>query len=530
MSSVIIVSTAAAVTSNKPSVSNFKVTPLTLNYSGGSITLSATVKNATRCIFTTTPAVAGVYKNIACSSGKVTYIAKLPENSTTKNTIYTFKLIVTGKKGDGNVTAPLKTVTVVSGPNPVITSFTTSNSELSSSGGIISLTGVVINETSCRISANPAIQGTSSNPVSCSSGSAIASVAMPPNATALNINYSFTLTVTGISGATATKILEVTVDSNPPATTTTTTTTTPPSTTSGNKVGVPAEPDAFVKAGNDIWVASCSGNSVTEINENTKQIVNEINNYVYGLNCPDSLAFDGTNIWVANYLGNSLTEINASTGGLIRVLTGSTILNPKALAINGANIWSLNGNPNLNKAVLSEFNTSSGTPVNTLIDKLSGNGWTLVSPTCIVSVGNDIWVADSGAFEFNSSTGAFLRTLKGGQTETSCITYSSGYLWVSNGDNKTLLEYNASTGSYVKEIVNVPFVISNLISTGPDLFVISENPGDSVREYSTASGTVLKVIDRSGLVNGKGIKAIFVDGTTLWAANYTANTVSYFKI
>ena len=368
LSSAIVIGSVTAASSTKPAASNFNVSPLTLNYTGGSVTLSATVKNATRCIYTTIPAVAGVYKNIPCSSGRVSYVAKLPTNTSLSNKVYKFKLIVTGKKGEGNVTAPLKAVTVVAGPKPVISSFTTSSSELSSAGGgPVSLTGVVTNEATCNISASPAIEGTSSNPVPCSTGSAIATVEMPVNTSATNITYTFTLTVTSVSGSTVSKTLQVTVDSNPPATTTTTvpppstTTTTPPSTTVGNTVGVPAEPDAFVLAGNNIWVASCSGNAVTEINGNTKQIVDEINNSTYGFNCPDAMAVAGGDIWVANKLGSSITVINASTGAWVRTITGSDILNPNALAVVGANIWVSNDSLQDNEAsFLSAFNAQLG--------------------------------------------------------------------------------------------------------------------------------------------------------------------------
>jgi hypothetical protein len=62
------------------------------------------------------------------------------------------------------------------------------------------------------------------------------------------------------------------------------------------------------------------------------------------------------------------------------------------------------------------------------------------------------------------------------------------------------------------------------------LFVVAQNPGDSVREYDTSSDKLLGVIDRSNLGHGKGIGPLLIEGTTLWAVNYTAGTVTAISI
>jgi hypothetical protein len=533
LSSAIVVSGVAVASSDKPTVSGFRVLPASLNYIGGSVTASATINNATRCIFTSSPAVAGVYKNIACSSGRVSYTAKFPENTSAKNIIYTFKLIVTGKKGEGNVTAPLKTVTVVAAPKPVINSFTTSNSELSSAGGAISLTGSVTNEVTCNISANPAIEGTSSNPVPCSTGSAIASVVMPENTSATDITYTFTLTVTGITTVTS-KAITVTVDSNPPATTTTTT---PPSTTSGDTVGVPAEPDAFVQSGNDIWVASCSGNAVTEINKNSKQIVDEINSPQYGFNCPDALAFDGNDIWVANWHGNSLTELNASNGAWIRTITGSDVMAPVTLAVAGSNLWVGDYPTSGAGTFFSIFNVTSGSLVQTLTQGQLGKHWSVVWPSCMVYTGTDIWVSDQGGVDvsgFNGSTGAYIgHTVNIGAggaslSNVGCVSYHSGYLWASGSSNYDIIEYNASSGAYVRSVQHIDGP-SKLIFTGTDLFVVLTTPNYSVREYN-ADGKFIRTIANSSYHGGQGFSSILFDGTDLWIANYPAGSVSFHPV
>ena len=410
----------SAAISTKPAVSNFVVAPVTLNYPGGRIRLSADVKNATKCIFRVSPAVAGVNRNIACRDGVVIYTPSLPKNISGSNIVYTFKLIVAGRKGKGVAVAPLKRVTVVAAPRPVIKSFTASVSGLPNAGGNVTLTGQVANEIGCSITASPAIQGTSSNIVPCGSGSISVPVVMPANSSPSQINYVFTLTVNGDVSAT-TKVLTVIVypTSTVPTTTTTTpppTTTTPPPVSTGNTISVPAGPDAFVQAGSDIWVASCQGNAVTEIDKNTKQIIMTLtntsnpSNLSYGFSCPDALAFDGTHIWVANRSGNSLTQFYASTGSLKQTITGTDIYAPAALAFDGTHIWVANNNTGSSAgpgSFLSEFNATSGN----IVRAIRGNSsHALGNPTCLAVDGNYIWVSDqisNSAYQYSINTGAY---------------------------------------------------------------------------------------------------------------------------
>ena len=246
-----------------------------------------------------------------------------------------------------------------------------------------------------------------------------------------------------------------------------------------------------------------------------------------------SISFDGTNIWAANYKGNSLTEFNASSGNWVATLTGSNFFSPDALTIFtnniGKYIWVVNGLPDNNKPVLLEINVSTGMLVNSVIDRIT-NQWELGDPDCIVTVGNNIWVADANALEFNASNGVYIRTAIGGTPGAgTCISYSNGYFWIANGDNKQLLEYNATTGRYVKTINNVPFT-RDLVFNGTNVFAVSNYPIDSIREYSASTGAFIGTIYSSNMGYNEGISRILVAGTHLWVANYTANTVKYFSI
>jgi streptogramin lyase len=300
----------------------------------------------------------------------------------------------------------------------------------------------------------------------------------------------------------------------------------------GNTVPVPAEPDALIQAGGDIWVASCSGNAVTEINATTKQIVQELNDPSYQFDCPDALAFDGGHIWVANQLGNSITILDASTGSLDRVLTGSQILNPNALAFDGMNIWvsddSQNGKVG---SFISEFSATNFGLIRALTTPRNDQ-YIFGSPTCFAIAPTGLWVSDLlniGAIEFSINSGAYIRETRrnfAGADSSACVTYHSGYIWTSSFDTNAIIEYNSTTGIYVRKISNIVNP-TQIIFTGSDLFAISESPFDTVREYSSA-GVFLKIVARSGKSLGKGIRAILVDGNSLWTANYGSNSVTKY--
>jgi hypothetical protein len=525
---------ASAASSTKPTVSGFKVFPSTVSTSGGSVLLTARVTNATRCIITVKPVVSGVSYNKPCSSGNISYRLSLPGNTTNSNIAYSFRLLVTGRTGQGNVVAPIQTATVVAPPKPIINSFVSSQSTLPSSGGTINLTAVVSNETSCSLSVSPSALE-SLGTVACSSGSISANnIGLAANNSVSNISYVFTLSVTGNDGTT-TKNLTVTVDSANSGSggsagggSSTTTTTTPPSTTVGNTIGVPAQPDALVQVGNDIWVASCSGNSVTEIDKNTKQVIQVLTSSSdNGFNCPDALAFDGNNIWVANRLGNSITELT-SNGTPIRILGSSEILNPVSIAVNGANLWVLNYGANVGKnSFLTEINISTGTIVSTVIPPPHFVPWGLSDPTSIAFAGSVMWLTDGtgqNAIELRVSNGSYVREAGTGAaysaTLPSDILYKGGAIWVTGSGNNSVVEFNASSGAYIRHIVvKSP---QKVIAYGNNLIVSTVLP-DSVLEYSP-SGTLVKAIYRSSV--SQGIGDILYDGTHIWIANYKSSSIT----
>jgi hypothetical protein len=419
-------------------------------------------------------------------------------------------------------------------PQATIDSFGSSTSELSSTGGDILLTGFVTNSTSCTLAVVPAIVGVGGL-VPCKTGTLSTSLTLPANNTPSAMQYSITLTLGSMPNNWAGETIVVTVDSA-------TSSTVPPTYPAphGNTVSVPAEPDALVRAGADIWVASCSGNAVTEINDSTQQIVRELSGSIYGFICPDAIAYDGTNIWVANSPpssgSGSVTELSASNGDLVRILTGTDINGPLSLTVANADLW-IGNSSNITGGFLSEYNIATGSFDRIVVPAARGSAWSIVEPLCISYTGKDIWVSDQlsdTVVEFNESTGAYLRhtvyTGPGnvGLSNVPCVSFHSGYIWADGQSNSVVVEYNARTGAYVRSVKNV-WGPSQVIFTGSRLLVIVINPKDAVREYN-AEGNFLRTVATSGYYGGKGFSAMAVDDSKVWTANYTNGSVSAWKL
>jgi hypothetical protein len=113
---------ARAEAASRPIVSDFTASPSAFYSDGGIVGLSAQVTNATSCVFSAKPAVAGLPVTVACPNGTVTNPAglTLPANTGNKTVTYRFTLAVTGtttvtKTTTATVVPPLAGVTSVAG-------------------------------------------------------------------------------------------------------------------------------------------------------------------------------------------------------------------------------------------------------------------------------------------------------------------------------------------------------------------------------------------------------------------------------
>ena len=117
----------AGATVIKPTVTRFLSSTTTLYKTGGTITLSATVANATSCVFSSNKTITGMPYTATPCDGLVSHDVTLPANTGKKSVKYTFKLSATGAR-NGNVNAkPVVTVTVSTQMPPGVTAISAGN-------------------------------------------------------------------------------------------------------------------------------------------------------------------------------------------------------------------------------------------------------------------------------------------------------------------------------------------------------------------------------------------------------------------
>ena len=100
----------------KPTATGFAPSSSTLYNTGGTVTLSATVSNATSCVFSANKALTGLPYTATPCSGLVSHVVTLPANTGKKAVKYTFKLSATGT---GKANAKPIAVTVGTGAPPL---------------------------------------------------------------------------------------------------------------------------------------------------------------------------------------------------------------------------------------------------------------------------------------------------------------------------------------------------------------------------------------------------------------------------
>ena len=412
-------------------------------------------------------------------------------------------------------------------PKPTESGFKVSPNVVGNGGGSVLLSAKVINATTCIFLVSPAVSGFAYNHV-CSSGTVSYKAILPKNTSISKKIYSFRVEVKGKAGQANVVSPTVTATVNASA-----------ASGGGGSSGptkaiatipVAADPDALLQVGNEIWVAGCSDNMVSVINLSNMQVIqNYPSNNNYQLDCPDALAYVGGYVWIANASNNTLVQVNASDGSWVQTLTGSYILSPVTIAVSGTNIWVANA-PSHQSNFVSEFNAINGNELHVTQNTIKS---ALTAPTCIAVLGTDIWVSDSGdnvADEFNS-VATYIRKTSGGPGASGiqCVSYHSGYIWITSTNNNKIIEYNAQTGTYVRAINNI-ISPNQLIFNGSNVFVVSVYPDDTVYEYST-SGTLIKTFLKVNLGNLRPLGlALLTYGNSLWVANPANNTVALYNI
>ena len=195
----------------KPKISNFVPNPGTVVYTGGSVTVSADVTNASLCTFSTdSTLVFGLPTTVACDTGTAATTLAVTANATVKSMRIPIELSAAGPQKSSTSS---RSIILAGAPKPDISSYKASPSPVSWTGGPATLSGVVAHATTCTFSAvGAAKRAVSGLPVTvpCSSGTASANVSVAENPAKHPKTYTVALSATG-SGATVTTTAVITI-------------------------------------------------------------------------------------------------------------------------------------------------------------------------------------------------------------------------------------------------------------------------------------------------------------------------------
>jgi hypothetical protein len=186
----------------KPAVQSLGVSKSRLGDAGGEVKLSAKVRHAAKCTFSSRPSIRGLPARVSCASGKADKTVRLPRNNSTQVKEYRFEVAATGVGGKATRYATVEVLPAA----PAIVELTASPDGLDKSGGSTTVTGIVSGATRCELSVTPSVAGL---PVSvpCETASGAAQVTQPVTLPGLTGStpqrYTFDLTATGPGGATS---------------------------------------------------------------------------------------------------------------------------------------------------------------------------------------------------------------------------------------------------------------------------------------------------------------------------------------
>jgi WD40 repeat protein/6-phosphogluconolactonase (cycloisomerase 2 family) len=285
-------------------------------------------------------------------------------------------------------------------------------------------------------------------------------------------------------------------------------------------------PDAIAVDGGHLWVASSTGNSVTEVNASDGSVIRVLSGGGYQFNTPYAIAVAGGHVWVPNYASHTVTEVNASDGSLVRVLPKASyhFSSPYSIAADGTHVWVANQNGNS----VTELNASDGS----LVRVVSGDSYGFNGPEAIATDGTHVWVANfaGSVTELNAADGSWVRTVSGasyGFSSPSGIAADGTHVWVTNRDRDSVTELNASDGSVVRDLFTGSYHFNSpeaIASDGTHVWVANVN-GNSVTELNAENGSLARILIASDYYFD-GPSAITVDGAQVWVANGAGNSLT----
>jgi YVTN family beta-propeller protein len=262
-------------------------------------------------------------------------------------------------------------------------------------------------------------------------------------------------------------------------------------------------PIAASSDGADVWVASVSENTVSEIEASSGEVIRTI---AFG-GSHEGVSSHGGEVWVSNALANSVSEIEASSGEVIRTITVGN--RPTGVSADGTHVWVANAF----ESTVSEIDSSTGEYIRTI--PVSNH------PNALSSDGTDVWVtnqAGSTINEIEAASGTVIRTIGVGIGPTG-VSSDGTHVWVTNEGSNTVSELNASSGTVIRTIP-VGSHPGGITADGTNVWV-SDAGEPRVSEIEASSGTVINAIPV-----GHHPAGLSSDGTHVWVPNIDDNTVS----
>ena len=191
----------------------------TLPAGGGVCTVEWQAINARACTLSAAPQLAyQLPATVACGPGINRRELRLPANAGAAAQTWTLTLAASGAPG----TSPARreaTIVVAAAQNaePSVSSLTAGCPTLPAQGGSCSVAWTVSSASTCTLAASPALTGQLPLTVDCASGSGQTQLQLPANTDSSPRAWTLTLTAAGaLGGATANRVLTITVAAAPP--------------------------------------------------------------------------------------------------------------------------------------------------------------------------------------------------------------------------------------------------------------------------------------------------------------------------
>jgi DNA-binding beta-propeller fold protein YncE/outer membrane protein OmpA-like peptidoglycan-associated protein len=265
-------------------------------------------------------------------------------------------------------------------------------------------------------------------------------------------------------------------------------------------------PEAIANDGSHVWVVNSTDNSVTELNEDGSFV----QSIPVGTG-PDAVAADGTYVWVANTGSDGITVLNANG-----TVVGTYYIGEKVTGItsDGGDAW----------ITVGVWQEALEIDPQGVIQQIISTG---VNPTGISSDGANVWIANSGdgtVTDYNLST--FVTNTIAVGTDPTGVFSDGQYVWITNSGDGTVTVLNASDGSYAFSTDTSPIPVGNdptgVTSDGTDVWVTNTQDG-TVSELDQVAGTV-QVVGTYPVGNGPA--AVALNGPDVWVDNAGDGTVS----